>query len=126
MKFNDIFESFEKIPEKDFSELKEKHEARKELEEYAIRILEIQHKIPAKKHEYDEAVRKELYDEAEELRNKHNNIIDLLNALKDEFKTAIVKYEKKYGEDVYVTAERGTEHYCSFHKKENDCDIIWK
>lgn len=117
MKFNDIFESFEKIPEKDFTELKEKHEARKELEEYAIRIIEIQHAIPSKKYEYDEAVRKELYDEAEELRIKHNNIIDLLNTLKEEFKTAIADYEKKYNEDVYVTAERGTEHYCSFHRK---------
>ena len=117
MKFNDIFESFEKIPEKDFTELKEKKDRQIELEEYARNIIILQKKMPDKKWQYDEAVKNEKYDEAEELMANYNNAVDYLNSMKEAFKTAIHEYEKKYNEDVYVTAERGTEHYCSFHRK---------
>ena len=117
MKFNDIFEEFEKLPQEDFSELKEKQSYKFELEEYANKILAIQDVLHSMKDRYTEAVNAEMYEDAEEITKKYNNTVDLLNELKAEFKTAIHNYERKYKETVYVSSIKNMKgHYCTFHK----------
>lgn len=117
MKITDIFEKLEKLPVQDFTELKEKKDAQIKLEGSARDIIILQKSMPDKKWAYEDAVQHEKYEDAEELMEKYNNAVDCLNSMKDEFKKAVSAYEKKYDENVYVSAERGVESYCTFHKK---------